>query len=237
MGAAQLESLVRTLDRFEIKMTQSSQLAIDHWNKTPLFISEEERYGLYPWLQEAAEFEHHNGERVLEIGCGTGCDLLQFAKHGARAVGIDITPEHLRLARERVGSQAAVGQAEATDLPFADGSFDYVYSHGVLHHIDRPRLVVDEIFRVLRPGGRFNIHVYALFSYFTLLRVLQHGRDWKLWIENSRDPVHIDLYTARTLRSLFAPAKLDIRKFHCRPVPLIGPFAGFFLAATGRKPE
>lgn len=218
-------------------MTSSSQLAIDHWNKTPLFISEEERYGIYPWLQEAAEFKHHRGERVLEIGCGTGCDLLQFAKHGARAVGIDITPEHLRLARERVGSQAAVGQAEATALPFADSSFDYVYSHGVLHHIDRPRLVVDEIFRVLRPGGRFNIHVYALFSYFTLLRVLQHGRGWKLWIENSRDPVHIDLYTANKLRSLFAPAVVDLRKFHCRPVPAIASFAGFFLAATGRKPD
>jgi ubiquinone/menaquinone biosynthesis C-methylase UbiE len=218
-------------------MTSSSELAIDHWNKTPLSISEEERYGLYSWLYEAAEFKHHNGERVLEIGCGTGCDLLQFAKHGARAVGIDITPKHLRLAHERVRSQAAIGQAEATALPFADGSFDYVYSHGVLHHIDRPRLVVDEIFRVLRPGGRFNIHVYALFSYFTLLRVLQHGRDWKLWIENSRDPVHIDFYTAKTLRNLFEPAALNIRKFHCRPLPAIASFAGFFLAATGRKPE
>ena len=218
-------------------MTTSSQLAIDHWNKAPLFISEEERYGIYPWLYEAAEFRHHSGEDVLEIGCGTGCDLLQFAKHGSRAFGIDITPEHLRLARERVGSKAAIGQAEATALPFADGSFDYVYSHGVLHHIDRPRLVVDEIFRVLRPGGRFNIHVYALFSYFTLLRVLQHGRDWKLWIENSRDPVHIDFYTAKKLRSLFAPSTLNIRKFHCRPMPAIAPFAGFFLAAAGRKPE
>ena len=218
-------------------MTSSSRLAIDHWNRTPLFISEEERYGIYPWLYEAAEFKHHNGEDVLEIGCGTGCDLLQFAKHGARAVGIDITPEHLRLARERIGSKATVGQAEATALPFADGSFDYVYSHGVLHHIDRPHLVVDEIFRVLRPSGRFNIHVYALFSYFTLLRVLQHGRDWKLWIENSRDPVHIDFYTAKKLRSLFAPSTLNIRKFHCRPVPAIAPVAGFFLVVTGRKPE
>lgn len=218
-------------------MTTSSQQAIDHWNKTPLFISEEERYGIYPWLYEAAEFKHHNGEKVLEIGCGTGCDLLQFAKHGARAVGIDITPEHLRLAHERVGTLASIGQAEATALPFANNSFDYVYSHGVLHHIDKPRVVVNEIFRVLRPGGRFNIHVYALFSYFTLLRILQHGRDWKLWIENSRDPVHIDFYTAKKLRQLFEPSPLNIRKFHCRPVPTIAPFAGFFLAATGRKPE
>lgn len=218
-------------------MTSSSQLAIDHWNKTPLFITEEERYGIYPWLYEAAEFKYHSGDNILEIGCGTGCDLLQFAKHGARAVGIDITPEHLRLARTRVGSLAAIGQAEATSLPFADSSFDYVYSHGVLHHIDRPRLAVDEIFRVLRPGGRFNIHVYALFSYFTLLRVLQHGRAWKQWIENSQDPVHIDFYTAKRLRRLFAPFELNIKKFHCGPMPLIAPILGFYLVATGRKPR
>jgi SAM-dependent methyltransferase len=218
-------------------MSSSSRLAINHWNKTPLFISEEERYSTYPWLYEAAEFKHHKGERVLEIGCGTGCDLLQFAKHGAEAVGVDITPEHIRLARERVGQLAEVRQAEATTLPFPDNSFDYVYSHGVLHHIDDPRRVVEEIFRVLRPGGRFNVHVYALWSYFTLLRRLQHGRDWKLWIENSRDPVHIDFYTARKLRQLFAPSKLSIEKFHCGPVPALAPLAGFYLVAKGAKPE
>src|ERR1043166_6413899 len=215
----------------------SSQLAIDHWDKTPLFISEEERYRTYPWLYEAAEFKRHGGEDVLEIGCGTGCDLLQFAKHAARAVGVDITPEHLRLARERVGGLAEVRQADATDLPFEADSFDYVYSHGVLHHIDQPRRVVDEIFRVLRPGRRFNVHVYSLFSYFTLCRMMQHGRGWKLWIENSRDPVHIDFYTAKTLRKLFAPSQLTIRKFHCGPAPFLAPLAGFFLVATGTKPD
>ena len=215
----------------------SSQLAIDHWDKTPLFISEEERYHTYPWLYEAAEFKHHSGENVLEIGCGTGCDLLQFARHGAHAVGIDITPEHLRLARERVDGLAEVKHAEATKLPFADNSFDYVYSHGVLHHVDEPHRVVDEIFRVLRPGGRFNVHVYALFSYFTLLRMLQHGREWKLWIENSRDPVYIDFYTAGKLRKLFTPSQLKIRKFHCGPMPALSPLAGFFLVATGAKPD
>jgi SAM-dependent methyltransferase len=215
----------------------SSQLAKDHWNKTPLYISEEERYSMYPWLYDAAEFRNHAGERVLEIGCGTGSDLLQFAKHGAVAVGIDITPEHLRLARERVGQLAKVREAEATALPFPNESFDYVYSHGVLHHIEDPRRVVDEIFRVLKPGGRFNVHVYARWSYFTLSRILKHGRNWRLWFENSRDPVHIDFYTKRNLRRLFSPARLQIEKYEFRRAPFLASLFGFFLVVKGKRPD
>lgn len=211
-------------------------LAIQHWNATPLYISEEERYGIYPWLYEAAEFRHHRGERVLEIGCGTGCDLLQFAKHGALATGVDMTPRHLELARQRVGALAAVVEGDARKLPFPNASFDYVYSHGVLHHSDEPRKIVEEIFRVLRPGGRFNVHVYALISYFSLWRYLQHGSDWKLWIENSQDPVHIDLNTRGSLRKLFAPAKLTITKHQCKPWESLAPLFGWFLVAKGERP-
>jgi 2-polyprenyl-3-methyl-5-hydroxy-6-metoxy-1,4-benzoquinol methylase len=65
-------------------------LAQAHWNKTPLYFSEDELYSTFPWLREAAEFRHHAGEHVLEIGCGSGCDLRQFARHGAIATGVDI---------------------------------------------------------------------------------------------------------------------------------------------------
>lgn len=214
----------------------AADLAVTHWNTTPLYVSEEERYSIFPWLYEAAEFRHHRGERVLEIGCGTGCDLLQFALHGAHAIGVDITPRHLELAQRRVRSLATVLQADGRNLPFPDGSFDYIYSHGVLHHTDEPRRVIQEIFRVLRPGGRFNVHVYALFSYFVLWRSLRHGSEFKLWLENSRDPVHIDLNTARSLRKLFAPAKLTIVKHHCKPWEFLAPLFGWFLMAKGEKP-
>ena len=215
---------------------RAGQLAIDHWNRTPLYLSEDERYSTYPWLYEAAEFRHHVGERVLEIGCGTGCDLLQFAKHGAVATGVDITPNHLALARQRIGDQAVVVEAGGEELPFPDASFEYVYSHGVLMHTEYPRRIVEEIFRVLRPGGRFNVHVYSLISYFTLWRFLQHGMAWKRWVENSPDPVHIDLYTGRSLRKLFAPADLSIVKHQCKPWERLAPAFGWFLVATGRKP-
>lgn len=217
-------------------VASAADLAVKHWDKTPLYISEEERYRFYPWLPEAAEFSEHRGKRVLEIGCGTGCDLLQFAKHGAIATGVDITPGHLKLARRRLGNLATVVEADARKLPFPNGSFDYVYSHGVLHHSDEPRRVVEEIFRVLRPGGRFNVHVYALFSWTALWTLLRHGRHWNLWIENSRDPVHIDLNTGKSLRKLFSPAQLKISKHQCKPWEGLAPLFGWFLVATGQKP-
>jgi SAM-dependent methyltransferase len=215
-------------------MPDAAELAQSHWNETPLFLTEEERYSIYPWLYNAAEFRKHQGEKVLEVGCGTGADLLQFAKHGALATGVDLTTNHVELARIRVGKLAVVHKADARHLPFGDESFDYVYSHGVLHHCDEPEQVVREIFRVLRPGGRFNVHVYALWSYITFWGFLRYGSKWKLHVENSEAPVHIDLYTGRKLRRLFGP-DTSIEKYQCEPFQSLSPLFGWFLVAKGQK--
>src|ERR1700722_4227099 len=215
-------------------MPDAAQLAQAHWNETPLFLSEEERYSTYPWLYDAAEFRRHEGEKVLEVGCGTGSDLLQFAKHGALATGVDLTAKHVELARLRVGNLAPVHQADARHLPLADESFDYVYSHGVRHHCEEPERVVAEMLRVLRPGGRFNVHVYALWSYFSLWAFLSHGRKWKRKLENSEAPVHIDLYTRGKLRRLFGD-DISIQKYQCAPFQFLAPWFGWFLVVGGQK--
>jgi ubiquinone/menaquinone biosynthesis C-methylase UbiE len=215
-------------------MPDAAELAQSHWNETPLFLTEEERYSTYPWLYNAAEFTKHQGEKVLEVGCGTGADLLQFAKHGALATGVDLTANHVELARIRVGELAVVQQADARHLPFEDESFNYVYSHGVLHHCDEPEQVVCEIFRVLRPGGCFNVHVYALWSYTTLSGFFRYGRKWKQRIENFEAPVHIDLYTGRELKRLFGPL-ITIEKYECQPLKFLAPWFGWFLVVKGQK--
>ena len=121
------------------------------------------------------------------------------------------------------------------ELPFPDASFDYVYSHGVLHHSDQPRRAVEEILRVLRPGGRFNIHVYSKYSYFTLWRMLRYGGKWRFHIENSEAEVHIDLYTATKLRELFAPTAVTIAKHQCKPFEFLAPLWGWYLVVKGQR--
>ena len=222
----------------------ATHLAQQHWNETALFVSEEKRYGIYPWLPKAAEFKEHRGEHVLEIGCGTGCDLLQFAKNGAFATGVDITDKHLELAKQRLNGLTTILKADGAVLPFPAECFDYAYSHGVIHHSDHPRTIVREIFRVLKPEGRFNIQLYAAHSLNLLLKKAKYPLDWRLHIENSTSPVHLDFYSRQAVFDLVAPAReVRVRKFHCT-IPLIpsrithklAAWLGYYVVVTGKKP-
>ncbi len=217
-------------------VSTAARQAIEHWNHTPLNTPEEVRYHVYPWLYEAAEFRSHRGERVLEVGCGAGCDLLQFVRHGAIATGIDITPGHLRLASQRLGNRARLCLADATSIPFEQGAFDYVYSHGVVHHIPDARRAIQEILRVLRPGGRFNIQLYAFWSLSHLQYRLRWKRTWKLHVENSIKPVHLDLYTGRKVRNLLSPVAVEIRKYEFHCAQMLSKWLGWFIVAKGSKP-
>jgi len=138
----------------------------EHDLGTREFFDEVERYRYQeyaPWMPRLMEFEKFPRARLLEIGCGMGTDLLQFARGGARCTGIDLTPRSVEITRHRFKLYGAHGSFMISDgehLPFRSGSFDVVYSNGVLHHTPDTAGSIREVHRVLRPGGVAKIMLY-----------------------------------------------------------------------------
>jgi len=126
-----------------------------------------------------ARFGEFAAKDVLEIGCGIATDGLEFAKRGARYVGIDLTPTAIKLARERFVLFDLPGRFELANaeerIPFPDETFDHVYSFGVIHHSPRTEAIIDEMYRVLRSGGTFTIMVYnrASINYYVEIMFLR----------------------------------------------------------------
>jgi SAM-dependent methyltransferase len=115
-------------------------------------------------LYELVPFDQSKGQRVLEVGCGLGTDGATFARHGADYVGIDLTQPAARLTHQKLRAYGLPGstlQADAERLPFADGVFGLAYSWGVIHHTPDTEACVEEMRRVLRPGGRLVLMLYS----------------------------------------------------------------------------
>lgn len=134
-------------------------------------------------LAEAVRRLANPAPRVLDFGCGDGrgVDTLHKIAPAAKYVGVDIegSPE----VTSRLRGDAEFHSYNGTDLPFADASFDAVYSNQVFEHVRHPDRVMAEICRVLRPGGFFagsvsNLepyHSYSIFNYtpYGLFRVAE----------------------------------------------------------------
>jgi len=108
-------------------------------------------------------------EELLDAGTGTGRMLELLAPYAKRAVGIDVSPEMLAIARDRLAreklSRVQVRLGDIYRLPFAAGNretgFDTVLFHQVLHYLDDPGAAVAEAARVMRPGGRLAVADFA----------------------------------------------------------------------------
>lgn len=118
--------------------------------------------------------------RLLDIGTGTGRILELLGPEAEMAAGIDRSPEMLRIARGKLaagGHQSAdLRQADMRLLPFADGSFDTVTMHHVLHFADDPVAVLAEAARMVSPAGKLLIADYAAHGREELRERFQHVR-------------------------------------------------------------
>ncbi|MCL8206764.1 MAG: methyltransferase domain-containing protein [Actinomycetia bacterium] len=96
------------------------------------------------------------GLAVVDLGCGTGAYTVTLAEAGCRAVGVDISPAMLAVARTKVPRSGSVRwiEADLANLPFPDRTFDRGLLHVTLEFVDDPARVLQEAVRVLVPGGR-----------------------------------------------------------------------------------
>ena len=162
-------------------MSKLEQDIKDYWNNQPCnvkhgtsevgtreFFNEvtAKRFKAEPHNLDFPQFHTWRGLRVLEIGCGIGTDAEQFAKNGAHYVGIDLSDESLTMAKQRFEVFDLEGEFYNIDMTDTKslqrlGTFDLVYSYGVIHHFPNIEKIITNVHNVLNKGGLFKFMVYA----------------------------------------------------------------------------
>lgn len=185
------------------------------------------RYGYEtPFIPSFFDFASLNGKRVLEIGVGNGIDGVEMARNGAIYTGIDVTPNHLELARQNFDLNGLAARFIEGDLLTTElgGGFDAVYSFGVMHHISAEDEYLRKARELLKPDGRLMIAVYSKWSMFNAFMVgswllKARGRsldDWRSQVAEHSvpgNPVTIKIRSRREVQSLLEGAGFQVEKY------------------------
>ena len=155
------------------------------------------------------------GERVLDVGCGTGNHLLLFYRLGLDVTGIDASPYMLDIARSRLGNKASLKIGRAEDLPFEDNEFDLVTLINTLEFLDEPLTVLREVGRVAKDrvflgvlnGLSFGCMCEKFFAIFQN-SIFRKTRLFTLWgirnsVKRAYGNVHIEWGSARLMPMFF----------------------------------
>ncbi len=171
-------------------------------------------------------------KRVLEVGSGLGAISATPARHGAQVTALDLTWTGASSTARRFAldsTRGSVVQGEAERLPLADGSFDFVWSWGVILHAPNPARAIAEMHRVLRPGGEVRVMIYNRHSFYNwfgiiarygVLRLqLLHHSVQDLWNRYSDGRAvggcpHVGYFSAGDLRSFMTAAGFDPVELH-----------------------
>jgi SAM-dependent methyltransferase len=162
------------------------------------------------------------GQAALDLGCGTGGDALALARHSVQVVGLDYSHEAIAQAREKssaLGVPATFVCADmAAPLPFADRRFDVVMSNVAIHCLPAVdlRATLQEIARVLVPGGRFLFHVNSLEDMRFRPKVRVHELEPGYFLESDGQTIHF--FSEDSVRELLRDwTVLDLAHIHFPP--------------------
>ncbi len=151
---------------------------------------EKRKYFVEPHIPRFAQFERWKGKKVLEIGCGIGTDMINFARAGAYVTAVELSKKSLEIARKRAevyGLQNRIkfyhGNAEELSKFVPIEPYDLIYSFGVIHHTPNPENVIKEIKKYCHKNTEVKIMVYNRFSWKVFWILLKFGKlrfwDWK----------------------------------------------------------
>jgi ubiquinone/menaquinone biosynthesis C-methylase UbiE len=163
---------------------------------------EEYRYEKLNYLPRLVDFSSYKGKNLLEVGCGTGIDLVRFAREGANVTGIDLSKTAIDLARRNFmqsGLKADLFVMNGECMQFPENMFDVVYAHGVLQYTADTEKMIAEIHRVLKPGGEAIMMVYNKYSWLNLMRNVTN-----VPLEHEDAPV-LKKYSVSELKQLLRP--------------------------------
>lgn len=251
----------------------------DFWQKNPLcanditahlgareffdiYNSQREAIESIPYSYALHEYKDFKDKKVLDVGCGNGYVLSKYAAEGAEVFGIDITQAGIDLCNKRFEYLSLKGDfrvADAQVIPFPDDTFDCVCSMGVLHHVPDTQKALDEIYRVLKPGGRLIVMFYHRHSakYQLKFRVWSWvtGKSMQQLVNefdgvgNPKGAVFSKTQLAGML-SLFTDIKMHVGFLETRDIilrgarylpinlfKLLAPLVGWNLYAKARKPK
>jgi SAM-dependent methyltransferase len=156
------------------------------------------------------------GRRVLDVGCGVGMYMEAFLRETSHVFGVEV--EHGRAIEARAHAKYVI-EGLGEQLPFADGSFDVVFSHEVLEHVADDRASLREMARVARPQARIVIFVPNRLYPFETHGVFWRGRyrfgnvpliNWLPDKLRDRLAPHVRAYTSRDLRRLLKGLPLRV---------------------------
>src|SRR5262245_25414908 len=203
------------------------------------------------WIPKLLEFAKHAGERLLGVGHGLGTDWVQYAQNGASVIVCSPAVAQLELVRRNFDLRRLPGrfiQAEPTSLPLEPSSIDVVCISSLHHGIDQPEQVIEEVYRVLKPGGKVLAVTPAYYDVDFWVRTLFF---WNRWLQPNRgkNPLRCKRrLSARQLRQLFHRfSEIHVRKRQLRrpevpnvwrwiPLPVLARLMGRVLALKAFKP-
>ena len=170
-------------------------------------------------MEGLAQTLHERGaESVLDLGSGSGRHVAFFARHGFDVTGFDESPQGIALTRQVLAAEGLTARLDAGNmlhgLPYPDATFDAVISVQVIHHGTRAAVqgIIDEITRVLRPGGLVFVTVAAQRRQGTQFREIEPNTLVPLDGKEAGLPHHY--FMPDTLRAAFADAGYDVERVY-----------------------